>query len=324
MNEKETRIALLVVFNHRYDKNISRVEALYKDRFSYVYHIMPFYDGEKENVIPVFASSYHFESYIAQAYQHIKDKGYTHFLIVADDMILNPSINEKNIFDKMGVGQQQSYIYDIREIYDCFFVQHVEQMRRYRVSVKGVEVGNILPSREEAERCFLSHGLHVGPLTTTYLFKALYYAYKNRMLRKTLKFTCDIITHNVKISYPLVWAYSDILLLSAETMTKFSLYCGAFAATGLFVEYAIPTSLIFAADDIITDKQLKMHGIIQIYPKNRLGKVNNPQMLNGYLPRYEEEEKIINKYHFNLSRLLEEFDEEILFIHPIKLSKWHE
>jgi hypothetical protein len=42
----ETKVALLVIYNHRYDKNITRVEALYKKRFSHIYHVVPFYDGK--------------------------------------------------------------------------------------------------------------------------------------------------------------------------------------------------------------------------------------------------------------------------------------
>ena len=319
-----TKIALLIIYNHRFDKNIARLEKLYTGKFSYIYHLMPFYDGEKENVIPVYASSYQFQSYIAQAYQHLKNKGFTHYFIVADDMIINPHISENNLFDETGIGTNQSYIYDLREIYECFAARHVESMRQYKVKQRGVEVEKILPSKEEAELRFHAHGLQTGSLTTRYLFRACYYAFRNRMLRKLLKYMWDIVIHNVKLSYPLVWAYSDVLLLPANVMDKFATYCGAFAATGLFVEYAIPTSLIFATNDIILDKDLKLHGIAQIYPKKYLShvaKVRNPK---APLPLLGEEEAFVAKYNYNLMSLLSNFPEDIFFIHPIKLSKWHE
>lgn len=71
----ETKVALLVVYNHRYDKNIARMRELYAKRFSHIYHIMPFYDGQKQDVIPVYESSYCFSGYLSQAYTHIGDKG---------------------------------------------------------------------------------------------------------------------------------------------------------------------------------------------------------------------------------------------------------
>lgn len=57
----ETKVALVVIYNHRYDKNIARVKSIYAKRFSYIYHVMPFYDGDKQDVIPVFESSYCFQ-----------------------------------------------------------------------------------------------------------------------------------------------------------------------------------------------------------------------------------------------------------------------
>lgn len=64
----DMKIALLVLYNHRYDKNIPRIEKLYEGKFSHIFHLMPFYDGDHPNVFPVYESSYYFQSYIAQAY----------------------------------------------------------------------------------------------------------------------------------------------------------------------------------------------------------------------------------------------------------------
>ena len=283
---------------------------------------MPFYDGEKDNVISVYASSYHFQSYIAQAYQQIKHLGFTHYFMIADDMIINPSINESNIFEKTGISSTESYIYDIREMRNCFVPQHVSEMHKYRVKVKGVEVEKILPSKEEAERHFREHHLSVDDLSINYLLKQVHYAFKARMLRRMLSFGKDVLMHNVKINYPLVWGYSDILLLPDDTMKTFSSYCGAFAATGLFVEYAIPTSLVLSTKNIITDKQLKMHGVTQIYSNKRIKALNKCNAFNGYSPLYWEEEKVVKEYHMDLRYLLSHYPNDVFFIHPIKLSKW--
>lgn len=52
------KIALLIIYNHRYDKNIPILDKIYEGRFSYVYHVVPFYDGDRENVIAVYENSY--------------------------------------------------------------------------------------------------------------------------------------------------------------------------------------------------------------------------------------------------------------------------
>lgn len=317
-----TKIALLIIYNHRFDKNIERLEKLYEDKFSYIYHIMPFYDGEKGNVIPVYASSYQFQSYIAQAYQHIKDKGYTHYFFVADDMILNPDINEHNLFEKTGIGTHQCYITDIRELYHCYVAHHVNKMRKYHVRVKGVEVERILPSKQDAEKCFQEHNLQTGSVTTVYLMKVARFAFYAKMLRQFVLLLFEILFHRVKVHYPLVWGYSDILLLPADIMKSFTTYCGAFAATGLFVEYAIPTSLIFSSNDIITGNQLKLRAVTQVYPHKVVHSKLATISSDYEPPTCWDEEYVSDKYHFDLQNLLTNFPKDMFFIHSIKLSTW--
>ena len=106
----EKKLALLVVYNHRYDKNIPVIDKIYQNRFSHVFHLVPFYDGEQENVIPVYDSSHRFQNYIAQAYPHLRNKGFTHYLVVADDMLLNPRINENSLWEQTGLDIHDCYI----------------------------------------------------------------------------------------------------------------------------------------------------------------------------------------------------------------------
>ena len=44
----------------------------------------------------------------------------------------------------------------------------------------------------------------------------------------------------------MVTGYSDILLLTENIMAMFCQYVGAFSAAGLFVEIAIPTSIVLS------------------------------------------------------------------------------
>ena len=106
------KIALLVIYNHNYTKNIDRIDNLYKGKFTHVYHLIPFYSGSLDNVIPVYENSYYFQNYIAQAYQKIKDKGFTHYFVVADDMIINPRISQSNVMDILGIPEGYSFISD--------------------------------------------------------------------------------------------------------------------------------------------------------------------------------------------------------------------
>ena len=71
------------------------VERIYKDRFSVIFHLVPFYTGTKRNVIPVYENSYYFQGYVAQGFRHFEG-AYRHYFFIADDMILNPAIDEHN------------------------------------------------------------------------------------------------------------------------------------------------------------------------------------------------------------------------------------
>lgn len=288
----KTKIALLVIYNHRFDKNIGRIRELYAGRFSHVYHIMPFYDGNENDVIPVYESSYCFSGYISQAYTHLKHLGFTHFFVVADDMILNPSLNEHSIWEQMGIDYSDSYIDEIV----CFQNGGKRWWRRiidaldYTLDQLGVELKGILPSKEEAQRRFDFHKLPYTPIPRKELLR-------NPRKKDFVK----MLTRSCALKYPLVRAYSDILLIPADVMPKFANYCGAFAATRLFVEMAIPTALILSADNI---------------------KLGNDVKLKPGAMWFEQDFKILEGYNNSLEKLLREFPEGKLYLHPIKLSKW--
>ena len=290
-----TKIALIVIYNHRFDKNIKRVQDIYSKKFSYIYHIVPFYDGiiDGVNVIPVYESSYYFQGYISQAYQHIKNNGFTHYFIIADDLIVNPVIDQHNIWEKIGAGMD-----------DCFFVatpdffQHpyrywdsVWAAMTYKRKQKGVEILKILPSKSCAEAIFKSHGFPVGKVSLKAILSFQWRAWV-RSIQK--------IPWRRELDYPLIGCYSDTFMVTADVMDKFCTYCGAFAATNLFVEVALPTAMVLAAKNIKFDKDLKLH-------------------YGALWPKTIHE---LDKYDRNLSNLINNFPKDKFFLHPIKLSQW--
>lgn len=290
----DSKVVLLVVYNHRYDKNIPVIERLYKGLFSHIFHLVPFYDGTIENVIPVYDSSYYFQNYIAQAYTHISRMGFTHFLIVADDMILNPGINEKNIWEQMGIDYSDCYISRVSILQQRpTFWAHTVQGLKYKVVQPGVEIQKILPPKEEAERRFSIHGIPTGKVPLKRLIPHTWLQlYKNIIKELPFSLTLD---------YPLIGGYSDIFLVTSKEMPLFCQYCGAFAATKLFVEIAIPTALYLTADSVKIDKDVKL----------KRGDIWDNDIV--------ELEKSFNK---DLSALIHSFPEEKLFLHPVKMSKW--
>ncbi|MDR0560037.1 MAG: hypothetical protein LBG92_07680 [Prevotellaceae bacterium] len=308
-----SKIALFVIYNHRYDRNIPIIENLYKKQFSHIFHLMPFYEGEQENVLPVYESSYRFQSYIAQAYntlniKHLNKWGgvnFTHYFIISDDALMNPNINENNLFEFLCIDEQSCYLKDFRDVRQKNPWSQVYAPLLYKIRQKGVEVADILPSAQQAAAKFAEHALDI-PDKVKYarLLTYPFWYFRHKWMRnvlKSLKLLLQFTFRSRKIAYPLIWGGADYALIPASTMPKFCTYCGAFAATGLFVEYAIPTALVLSAEKIVTEAQTGKHSIF-----NDGKKIKSIEL----------------QYDFKLDMLVRNFPENVPFIHPVKLSKW--
>lgn len=291
------KVGLLIIYNHRYDKNIPRLEEIYRGRFSHLFHIVPFYDGKQENVIPVYESSYHFSGYISQTYAHLKDKGFTHFFVVADDMIINPNLNESNLWQQMGIDADDCYIDELMVLQEQkTFWSHLLRAMDYVVAKDGVEISNILPSKKEAEKCFDRYNISYAPIPKNLFVEWILQQKEWKMRKRIWRYV-----KKRRLDYPLVGGYSDICLVTADVMENFALYCGAFAATDLFVELAIPTSMVLSTKKLKVNKDIK---------------------LDSGAMWSEGDMEFLQEYNFNLAKLIEHFPANKLYLHPIKLSKW--
>ena len=294
------KVALLIIYNHRYDKNIPLLEKIYGGRFTHLYHIIPYYDGTKDNVLTVYDSSFYFESYIAQAYQQIKDKGFSHFFFIADDMILNPEINENSLFEFTGIPEDYCWINDFRDY----------KSHPYSVPVctpiykKGIEVYKQLPSVKDVCSSFDAKGLCYFP-SRVYAVKDLLYNIVRKWASFCYKDLIYLFHYRKKSFYPGVWGYSDIVLVPSEFIEKFVLYCGAFAGLNIFVEHAIPLALLMSSNKIMVQNDIMLKTVTQLYG---LGD--------------EGQKEFEDKYQFSLEKLINEFPKDWFFVHPIKLSKW--
>ena len=105
-----TKACLIIVFNHRYDKNIQVLEKMYASRFSNIFFLVPFYNGNHPNAIPVYESSYYFQSFFAQGYNRFFKEEFTHYLFAGDDCLLNSSVNENNFLEKTGLQEGADFI----------------------------------------------------------------------------------------------------------------------------------------------------------------------------------------------------------------------
>jgi hypothetical protein len=315
------KVALIIIYNHQYNKNIAILEQIYKDRFSNIYHLVPFYNGEKQNVIPVYESSHYFQGYVAQGFKVFFNANYEHYFFVADDLILNPLINENNYKEHLKLKRNSCFIPAFITLHDkkCLWGR-IGDAFRYNINVPGIEAKVQLPEYDIALQKFKKFGLEIEPIIFSQIWKtpSSLKDWLKKFVRDRSYFIRFIKSKfsnkGYKLSYPLVGSYSDIFVVSSDAIKQFSHYCGVFASTNLFVEIGLPTSMVLSAQDIVTENILELQGKA-LWP-------DGWARMNGDLNLAQGDHKIMDNYNYNLKQLMNNFQKGNLYLHPIKLSKW--
>ncbi|HEX8355779.1 MAG TPA: hypothetical protein VF610_00120 [Segetibacter sp.] len=318
--QENVQAALIILFNHNYEANLERLDKIYGDRFSNIFYIMPFYTGTRSDVIPVYENSFYFQGYISKALGQIKNAQYQHYIVIGDDLLLHPTINEHNYQQYFEVNAETAFIPGF------FLLNDVEETRPNRpmapfwpwvlkaidfnIEEGGIEVKKFLPTYAEALALLKRHGIIFTPDVPA---KSYYYkgylaptSPENQQYKKVygqlLKKIAISIARKKKISYPLVGSYSDCVVIPHKYVDEIIKYYGIFAALNLFVEIALPTGLALAVPKIISEDDTRMKGVTYWAPKE-----------------FAEFEK---KYNNSLDNLSNNFPADALYIHPVKLSKW--
>jgi hypothetical protein len=300
---KHKKVALIIIYNHRYDKNIAILEDIYRERFSHIFHLVPFYTGVKENVIPVYENSYYFQGYIAQGFKSFYDEDFEHYFFIGDDLILNPVINENNYREKLKLSSDTSYIHNIMRLHQAKYQWlRTQEAFFWKKEQRGIEIRDEIPSYEEALKKFLAMDIEIKPLSFRQVFNNIH-SLRNLIdiPKLDLRSLSGYLTNKFPLPYPMVGGYSDIFVVDAKAIKKFTELSGAFAATRLFVELAIPTALVLSAENIVTQEELTLKGRALWTPSDF---------------------EVLEKYENSLHKLLSDFPKNYLFLHPIKLSKW--
>ena len=301
MNE----ICLVIVFNHRFDENIPKLRMIYEERFPVIRFLVPFYDGADRDVIPVYESSYQFQGYFIQAYDRLMDTNAKSFFVIGDDLIIAPWINSSNIIDILDMRDKDFFTHCINKFNTkgVFRWQPHARFSSKPFYSKACSWRSELPEYHDAVKRFES--FFNEPYNEKYEedFFDIEESPSNHEIFKQ-----DFIRNNngsYDIPYPLAYGYSDILIINQRKMYEFSRLCGIFAAMNLFVEIAIPTSIVLSSE------------------RKTVKTIND----TSYEGRFDSDDRkctggILNKFNGDFSKLYSSWDKELLYIHPIKLSKW--
>ncbi len=297
------RFCLVVVFNHRFDQNLPLLRALYRGRFSTVRFLVPFYRGDDPDVVPVFESSATFQGYFAQAQHRLAAAGFSHYVFVADDLLLNPAINETNLHAYLHLqpgGGYTKYLQPFSSVTSRW--THFNRTLRALRFDEFVNARSELPTRDEAVARLAAHGLECRPLGWRNL-EAPPGPWQHRVSEwtKALWLLHSKWERN-ELPYPLLMGYADLLVVPAAGFSEFCHLCGVFAAMGIFVECAAPTALALATPQLSMERDLAEQGLELWSDADRAA--------------------FWNRYSARLPKLLKNFPEQCLYVHPVKLPHW--
>lgn len=296
-----TPLRLIVVFNHRYEGNLEKLDAIYRDRFPDIHYLMPFYQGNRQDVSRVYESSAQYQGYFAQGAGAFIDPQVSHYAFIADDMLLNPELNAGNFLERFGVGPGEACIENLNPLNNTSFewphlIGAIYTWQYERFTLYWREI----PTPEEALQRMTKHGVKFGDITWRNL-RGDDGWYRYEMWRPALKLMLRR-KGRIKLPYPMVWTYADLVVVPRESIERFCHLCGVFAAMRLWVEIAIPTALVLTCDRIT---QLLLTG--------RKGRqIWSPG----------EVEELEQKADRQVSRAFDVAGKDYLYIHPVKLSKW--
>lgn len=330
-------ICLVVIYNHNYEKNIPKIDKLYEGKFSEIYHLMPFYQGENPRVIGVYDSSHQFNNYITQAYDRLTAKPFSHYVFVADDMIIRQDLNEHNILDQLKLDRDSAFIPFIKLIdNESFFTWPwaLKQVGKLNYPAKASEFRKFMPDIETARKRLEEHGID---WRQGYTRSVLPYALRGGMSKFPMElarsyFCSALLFLRFQISrglhlltgrklswekfiannarrikkrhedpeYPLLWSYTDLFVLPASRFKTFCHISGLLASGRVMVEAAIPTAMALTIDHIVQDDDIGA--------------------LDGRMEGSPEE--IHERNQGSIASLIKNWREGVLFYHPIKLSQW--
>jgi hypothetical protein len=294
--------SLSIVFNHRYEQNLPLLRQIYGRRFSSLTFLMPFPRSASPDVIPVYESSYRFQSFFCSAWEKLLDTTYDFFAFIGDDFILNPRINENNTHSLLNLDEVTSFISELLPL-----TRASASWGRLPAVTKELKVAGTyfkwqeeLPSTEEAIDRFTKLGLPTDCLIWSPTYRLTGILPTTPAPVQHLKTLAAMAWLGRKQCYPLAWGYSDFVVVPRGLMVDFARYCRVLAAMGIFAEAAVPTALALSSPSISTEITAGWKSTIAW----------------GNL----EKTKLIHSVGDTVESLLGSFSEREIGKHPIKLS----
>jgi len=299
-------ICLVIIFNHRYDDNIPKLRTIYGDRFSKMRFLVPFYNGNDPEVIPVFECSYQFEGFLIQAFDKLIKVGADYYFFIADDLILNPAFDENNILSCMRGKNKKALITSIQMLNsEGMFAWSHSRYSSKPFRHKATQWKQSLVDYDVAMLKFAEFFGSAYPEKYIDAFFKPHVGESHEHFMESIEQFKKSNNGTLDIPYPLARGYSDIFVLNKDVLYEVSYTCGIFSSMNLFVEIGLPTALVLN----IQKEHITLLGENENYRCQAMWTV-------------EEVEQFANEAEYSYKKLLEIWDDKCGFVHPVKLSQW--
>lgn len=309
-------IKLVVIFNHNYEQNIPTLDALYANQFADRCYLVPFSKSGRSNVIRVNEGGRTFSGHVAQAYAALKSPEATHYLFIADDLLLNPSLSSSNLHQRLQLRPDEAYIKNLAPISRAYYLWLFGNRVLESARGAGSDYSKQLPLPKVAMERFSELGIECRPVNLSMLRRwdgrihCLDFAlHPTAILGYVRQLCCDP-------PYPLLFGYSDLFLVPAADLDQFAHFCGVLGAMNVFAEVAVPTAMALACSKIkaeLSPGEVFQHRV----PKRSPGAtMHGIELWGAEIRRFEA------RFKTDLAALLRSFPADQLYVHPIKLSRW--
>lgn len=317
----QEKVCLVVIYNHPFVKNVDKINKLYGNRFDKIYHIMPYYRGNNVDIIPVYENSYQFQGYIAQAFSSIYHDEFSYYVFMGDDVLMRPDFSKDTMLDMLKMDENTGYIarniFVMNESHLISKIWLFPTLLSYIYDEDKHELDGILPDVDTMLDKYKSLGMTPSLISENKLRylqdfvpvnrkNSFFYKYDLRTsLIDCAKLLKNYVETNSALNYvfPFACGFSDFFAIPAKYFKRFAYISGAMAAKRIFAEVAIPTALAICLDKLSMPKDIKYATV-------------------NYPATDARRNELPDKYNHSVKKLLADWDDKNLLLHPVKYSMW--
>lgn len=304
-------VALCIVFNHAYPSNVERLLRLYRGRFDEIVFLMPLVDMGRPDCFTVFRGSYNSHGYVADAREFLLKLNCDAYVFCGDDALLHPELTSRTAWTKLGLDSHDAFIpefdflagemdYEPRNRWPDpspgsqwgwlpRVLSRIDSMSSmFGSGVEGYQ--RQLPTREHFMAKLGQYGRPSLHVQSEFASRPGEY-----LLRRTLR-----LRKAHELPFPMAVGISDLFAVRRNAIPEVCRLLGVFAAADIFVEVAIPTTLLVSANRVATCSSLQ----------------------SSYYWTFAAPGTDFFRSAQSVEELAGQYPDDALFIHPVKLSRF--